>query len=595
MKTIQTLLIALLAATLVSGARADDHGNTLGTATTISGPDTPGTLENTTDQDWFKLTVTVPGRHWIYTTGSTDTYAVFYDGAGSQITFDENDGTYYNIEIVRILAAGTYYIRIAGGNTVAATGAYKLHVRSPQNAVPFTGPNSAADIGIVGEIDLYRITTPSSGRNWIYSTGSTDTSAVLFDSAGKQITFDDNDGFGYNFHIERLFQSGQTLYLLVRGGSSAIQTGDYTLSWRNYSNSIHASATTHPASLGVKGEIDLFQIDINQSGRCWIFSTGETDTQAILYDSGGKQVTFDSNDGAGYNFKIVRVLSPGRYWLSVSANTSTSALGSYTLNIRQPSTATAILSSGTLARSIDPLGDLDLFAFSTSGGSVTLSSSGSTDTQAILFEKNGNQVTFDHNDGVDRNFYITRTLGAGTYYLLVSGGSLDLDSGAYQFNANFPSGSSLSTVSASSSLVVGTGTATVQITTSGSWSVGGLPSWATASKTSGIGISSVNFTLAPNLTGSRREATVMIGGIPHTIIQNPAMSTEGSVQEPSLSIFPAVILAIETVSGAHYRIETSTDMINWEDTGVEFIGNGEEMSSAVERTQAKAFFRAAVN
>ncbi len=87
----------------------------------------------------------------------------------------------------------------------------------------------------------------------------------------------------------------------------------------------------------------------------------------------------------------------------------------------------------------------------------------------------------------------------------------------------------------------------------------------------------------------------MIGGIPHTIIQNPAMSTEGSVQEPSLSIFPAVILAIETVSGAHYRIETSTDMINWEDTGVEFIGNGEEMSSAVERTQAKAFFRAAVN
>ena len=65
MKTIQTLLIAMLAVTLVSSARADDHGNTLGTATTISGSDTPGTLENTTDQDWFKLVVTAPGRHWI--------------------------------------------------------------------------------------------------------------------------------------------------------------------------------------------------------------------------------------------------------------------------------------------------------------------------------------------------------------------------------------------------------------------------------------------------------------------------------------------------------------------------------------------------
>lgn len=595
MKTIQSLLIALLTGVLAPSAFADDHGNTLATATTISGPDTPGNLENTTDDDWFKLVVTVPGRHWIYTTGSTDTYATFYDGAGVQITYDDNGGTYYNIEDTRILSAGTYYIRISGGYTVANTGAYKLHVRSPQNATTFTGPNSTANLGVVGEIDLYRITTASAGRNWIYSTGgAADTYAILFDSTGNQVTYDDNGGNGYNFLFDRLFQANQTYYLLVRGGSS-LQTGDYTLSWRNYANSILASATTQPASLAVDGDIDLFQFDINKSGRCWIYSTGNIDTYAVLYDSAGNQVIYDNNGGSGYNFMIERLLAPGRYWLLVTAGSTPSMTGDYTLNLRQPSTATPILSPGSTARSLDPFGDLDLFAFSTSGGSVTLSSSGSTDTYATLFDNAGNQVIYDSNGGADLNFSITRTLSAGSYYLLVSGGSLDLSSGSYLLNASFPAGSGISSISASSSLVVGTGSAVVQISASGSWSVSGLPSWATASQASGTGGASITFTLAPNLTGSRREATVMIGGIPHTILQNPAASTAGTIPQPSLAIFPAVILAIETVNGAHYRIETSNDLIHWEDTGVEFIGNGAEMSSAVERTQAKAYFRAAVN
>jgi len=87
----------------------------------------------------------------------------------------------------------------------------------------------------------------------------------------------------------------------------------------------------------------------------------------------------------------------------------------------------------------------------------------------------------------------------------------------------------------------------------------------------------------------------MIGGVAHVISQNPAGSTVGTVPEPSLQIFPAVILAIDTVMGGSYRIETSENMSHWADTGVSFVGDGTEMSVAIERTSAKAFFRAQVD
>lgn len=587
------IMPALLAS--IATLHASDHGNTITTATTISSPDLPGALDSPGDQDWFKFVVTVPGRHWFHTTGNTDTRATLYDQAGNQITYDDNGGgTAYNFLIERLLTTGTYYLGISAGSTALDTGAYQLHVRGPRFAVPFDSPNLAASLQFPDELDLYHITTPAAGRHWLFTTGSTDTRATLYDQAGNQITYDDNGGTAYNFLIERLFQSGASCYLLVRGGSSPVQTGDYTLSWRHFANSIEAPATTRPASLAIPGDLDLFHFDVNLAGRCWIFSTGDTDADAVLYDHAGNQITYDANGGAAYNFRIERLLAPGRYWLRVGAGSSTARTGDYTLNIRQPSTASPIPAPGTTARSIDPIGDLDLFTFSTAGGPVVLSSSGTTDTRATLYDHAGNQITYDTNGGAGLNFSISRTLPAGTYRLLVQGGTADLDSGSYQLEASFPAGPGTTAVSSSSSIVNGTGSATVELAASGSWSITSLPSWATPSHTSGTGDATITFSLAPNLTGTRREATVMIGGIPHTISQNAAASTTGTLPVPALTIHPAIILAFPTTHGVEYSIETSTDGIHWFPTGVTLVGNGSEMSCAFERISPTALFRATI-
>ncbi|MGB6223545.1 BACON domain-containing protein [Haloferula sp.] len=593
MKT--NLISTLVAIVILSGtALGDDHGSTLATATTISQIDSPGILETAMDHDWFKLVVTNPSRHWIYTTGSTDTIARVYGSGGNQIAYSDGGGTGYNAEVELVLGVGTYYIRIEGGSSLVNTGAYKLHFRGGLSATELTEPNFSGELGENGEIDVYRLVSPSAGLDWIFTTGTTDTVMRLYDQNWNQVAYDDNGGVDSNALISGSSQAGDIQYLMIRGGSTIARMGSYTLSWRNYANAARISGDSHSGSLAIKGDLDIYQFDVTAGGRCWIFTTGTTDVIGRLYNSEGSQIAYDDNGGADGNFEISGVYSPGRYWLCVVSGSSTAQVGSYQIQIRQPSTAVNILASGSRSAVINPAGDMDLFKFSTSAGAISFFTTGTTDTFARLYNSNGTQIDYSDNFGSDLNMSISRSVTAGTYFLLVRGADEDFVTGSYGLHATFPAGSGVSSISASSSLVVGTGSTTVEITTGGSWSVSGLPAWATASLNSGTGSGNVTFSLAANLTGSPREATVMIAGVAHVLVQNPAGDFQGAAKEPALSIFPAVILAIETVNGARYRIETSDDLVEWADTGIEFIGTGVEMSVAIERKQSRAYFRADV-
>ncbi len=589
MKTIPFLFATLFAA--AAPALADDHGNTLSTATTIVHRDTPGVLETNTDQDWFKLVVTVPGRHWIYTIGGTDTKGTLYSATGSSIVSFNGGGSLANFEIERSLTAGTYYLKVEGGGTIAGSGPYTLHVRSPQFSTVLDQPNTQGVLTEPGEILLYRLVSPADGTHWFYTTGTTDTSAVFLAENGASLVTNNSGGVSQNFLFNRSLTAGSVHFLMVRVGSESSPGGPFTLSWRNAAFSVPFQGTRRDASIGVPGDLDLYRIEVASMSNVWIFSTGDTDTAATLYGNSWNSIETNNSGGANQNFLIGRKLAAGRYWLLVESGTAAAVPGPYTLHVRQAATATVLPASGALDRLINVPGDLDLFAFSTGGGAVSLSSSGATDVAATLYDSNGNAIATNDNGG-GPNFLIERTLTAGTYHLLVSGSNLGLHAGPYRLHAAFPAGGSVSALSSASSHLSGTGSVVVEVSSNGPWSVSGLPSWITASQPSGSGNASVSFSLAPNLTGAPREATVTIAGIAHRIAQYPAGDPGGPPQEPALAIHPAVILSIETTNGVRYRIETSVDLHRWEDTGIEFTGNGFEMSCAIERTQARAFFRA---
>lgn len=95
--------------------------------------------------------------------------------------------------------------------------------------------------------------------------------------------------------------------------------------------------------------------------------------------------------------------------------------------------ATVVNVPSTTGGAIEFAGDLDYFRFTiTSTRSFTATTTGTADTFGILLNSAGATLAFNDNFNGDKNFCISRTLNAGTYYLCVRHYNGRTASAAYQ-------------------------------------------------------------------------------------------------------------------------------------------------------------------
>lgn len=114
----------------------DDHGDTFTCATfLIPGRDVVGEIRNGwgDDGDVFRILLGAAGEAKLWTleletTGPTDTFGGLYDQFGSRLEKSDEAGDGGNFRIVRVLPAGTYYVRVEGRN--GAEGFYALSVHA---------------------------------------------------------------------------------------------------------------------------------------------------------------------------------------------------------------------------------------------------------------------------------------------------------------------------------------------------------------------------------------------------------------------------------------------------------------------------------
>ena len=69
--------------------------------------------------------------------------------------------------------------------------------------------------------------------------------------------------------------------------------------------------------LGASDDADLFEVTLAGAGTLTLQSTGGSDLAAQLEDGAGVVLASDDDGGGWYNFKIVRALGPGTYYLRV--------------------------------------------------------------------------------------------------------------------------------------------------------------------------------------------------------------------------------------------------------------------------------------
>ena len=116
----------------------DDHGNTTAAATLIKqNSTTAGKIEVAGDVDFFRIDVTAPGNLSVSTTGTTDTYGYLLNSAGQELVSNDNASlTDTNFSIVRIVSAGTYYVKVRH-QSATGLGSYTLaSTFTPLGAIP---------------------------------------------------------------------------------------------------------------------------------------------------------------------------------------------------------------------------------------------------------------------------------------------------------------------------------------------------------------------------------------------------------------------------------------------------------------------------
>ena len=306
----------------------DDHGGDPTSATPAAiGSDAPGAL-TAGDTDYFRIDVDASGTLEVYTTGGIDTAGRLEDGSGAPVRSDDDGGAGGNFRISQDVEAGTYYLRVEGGDGQTA-GDYTLHVRFAEADSGTPPPPTASDgdcyVGLrvnpggscayPGSDDEFTVTADGRGRFQFFTAGN------AIDIASGNIDFAASHQGGGVWRIDRVGSAA------APAGGGADDHGD-------------SRATATPAAIGsdtpgtlTAGDTDYFRIVVSQSGTLEVYTTGGIDTVGRLEDASGAPVRNNDDGGAGNNFRISAAVSAGTYFVRVTGYSSRTA-GDYTLHVR---------------------------------------------------------------------------------------------------------------------------------------------------------------------------------------------------------------------------------------------------------------------
>lgn len=213
-----------------------------------------------------------------------------------------------------------------------------------------------------------------------------------------------------------------------------------------------AGSTALPLNRALSGRLDASDVDVfrilNPIAQTVIFGTsGSTDTIGDLLDASGRPLATNDDHGSDRNFRIEAQLPTGTYYLRVRGYQGSS--GAYSVSAaprvgpavaiddhgNTPATATSLVGSVPRAGRIEIPGDADVFRLVvTTSRTVTVHSTGSTDTMGDLFTATGNLLAMDNDSAGTGNFRISRLLTPGTYFVRVRAHGNAV--GAYSIQAN---------------------------------------------------------------------------------------------------------------------------------------------------------------
>lgn len=326
---------------------ADDHGNTFSVSTSIAVPELiDGNLELAGDVDFFSFTLATAGTYTFQSVGTTDVKGFLYSSRYALMSSNDDSGGARNFLIRRSLAAGKYYFMVQASNRVS-TGKYQVNFGGATGTTVTAPALVNVSFGTIvpgtTKTQVLSIQNPSSSK--LLLTGS----PVVGVSGNNPALFEILDTPATSI----LPGTTATFSVIYKPDAAGLHTAKLTIPTsdpaRNplvfnldgqsdpvvgqFANaplvSVSAPAT---GSLTTESNAVVYRVQIDNDGSYVLESTGAVDTFGQLYSSVGTLIDQNDDDGSATNFRIVRFLARGSYFLRVSARTS-GATGNYGVNI----------------------------------------------------------------------------------------------------------------------------------------------------------------------------------------------------------------------------------------------------------------------
>lgn len=306
-------------------------------------------------------------------------------------------------------------------------------------------------IGVVGDIDYYYFNLSSARWVTIETITNEDTEIALLDANGSFIAQNDDIALGVtSSRIEEYLLAGSylvavwehdddnviyayTLNISAEGCATEVEDND-SLGLADFVGSLPGDACA-VGSIGVIGDIDVFSLTVTEKTTLTVSTVTNEDTEIALLDDAGNVLAINDDYAIGEYWSWIEAdVVAGTYYVVVSEHGDDNVIYDYTLVLSGTSCIAEIEPNdeniladamgsvpGQLCATgaIDPIGDLDYFAFDvTVLSTVTIATDTTGDTRIALFDEFGNILA--ENDDVavgDTSSLISTDLLPGTYYV----------------------------------------------------------------------------------------------------------------------------------------------------------------------------------
>ena len=221
----------------------------------------------------------------------------------------------------------------------------------PDDAVPAPivdltvgAPSHQANIGQAGEFDWYRFVSPVASTYTLETQGPSDIWMSLYGPGSQNesalVTEDDDSGEGSNSRIVSNLSAG-TYFIRIRH-YQATGTGNYSLSVNRNTQpqpgpaEIVVNGPEIQGSIAAANESDVYLFNASQTATYTITTSGSTDTFLTLNgpDNQNAFISQDDDSGPGSNSQIIRVLTPGIYYVRIR-HYSPTGTGNYGISVRR--------------------------------------------------------------------------------------------------------------------------------------------------------------------------------------------------------------------------------------------------------------------